>query len=106
MKSSGKRKKHISVEDYLARLDDEVFDHQDFKRQIMETANRLNLPVEVVDTVVKNFTRNFVKKLMKFNRNRIIRLLVPGWLHIDIVDEHYLRKHNLKKVDKDESTTR
>ena len=97
MKRSGRRRK-LTDSNYRKIIEDEVFDHQDFKRQIQETAHKLDLPEEVVEVVVKNYIWNFAKIVNTVRRKIPRRLHVPAWLHVDIVEPIYLKSNNLKKA--------
>lgn len=92
-------KYRISNERLLDIIDDEVFQHQDFQRHLKETAKKLDLPDDVVETVVKNFVLSFALEINKVKRIAR-RLIVPGWLHIDVVEPKFFKFNQIEKVKK------
>ena len=88
-------RKGIRYKDYRELIDDEVFEHQDFKRHIKEVATKLDLPDDVVETVIQQFVTDVAMELRKVQK-QIRRLIIPGWLHIDIVEPQHYKFNNIK----------
>ena len=62
----------------IKEVQEEVFEDEDFNRMIKETAEKENLPLEVVEGVIKNF----IIQLLKLAHLRQIKISVFGYFNL------------------------
>lgn len=84
MRTTKRQRKH------LKKLEQDVFQNEDYKRHIIETAKKLELPVEIVDTVMNNFLTNIVLSIY-LQGDKYKRILVFNFIKFFIKP---LKKNN------------
>lgn len=108
-KAEDAKKTKVSKEQVLEMMNDQVFNQPDFKRQIIEVSQKLNLPKENVDFVVKHFliTMALQMTLVTIIRRRLsiyafcmIEIKDHVTKYIDKSEQHYIKLFGKKFTNK------
>ena len=90
---------NLTEEQMLKILEEEVFSNADFQRQILEVSIKLKLPLDVVETVIKDFIIRAsyllisVKKIFR-------RIVFIGFFRIEIQEVRYNKESIYNKFKK------
>lgn len=79
------KKLNVSKESVLNMMENNVFSHPDFKRQILEASQKLDVPSEKVDFVIKHFLNTMAIQMSLVTRIRR-RLSIYAFFMIEIKD--------------------
>jgi hypothetical protein len=67
----------------LDEIANKVYDDIDFQRNVKETSEAINIPIEICDVVIKQYIRSVLGFMFKIHKYKIV-ITIYGLMFIDI----------------------
>jgi hypothetical protein len=80
--------RNLTKEQMLEVLENEVFSDADFRRQLLEVSIKLNIPLDVVETVIIHFIQTASLQLI-IMKKIFRRIIFIGFFRIEIQEVRY-----------------
>lgn len=91
--------KYASGDEAFDAFYKDVFDSPEYKRHIKETAKILNISEQIVEDVVTHYFSTILIMIASPRTVKILRVLIYGWLTIDVCIDPNVYNINKKKYD-------
>lgn len=78
----------LSKEEMDIVLNEHVFDDYNFKRHIQEVSIKLQIPEDVVESVIKHYLSFICYEMIKIRKIRR-RIVIYGFFFLDILEPYY-----------------
>lgn len=82
-------------EEYKDNLAESVYEKSDFKRNVEETAKDLDIPIEIVDRVIKHYIRSVIGFMFLIHTKYKIIITVYTLMFIDLENAIYQPKSQM-----------